>query len=100
MKVAFTDMGFFDLNDKAIQLYEELSGKKYPGDEEVCRHDPYLIKTIESLNYYGASTMHSNIKVREIPDNKYHIQKYVGIDYDSPCCEVVICPSDLKWIEG
>jgi len=69
-----TCIGTFGLSEKAVRRYEELSGKELPSwdIQEIKRHDPALIKTIEELGE-DANGGYAYLEVREIPGNRYQI---------------------------
>ena len=91
-KVAYnTCYGWFSLSDEAEALYTKLSGKSIDR-YDCCRHDPILIKVIETLGD-AASSRWSKIKIKTIEGNRYIIDEYDG------GMEDVIEPDDISWVE-
>jgi hypothetical protein len=82
--------GGFDLSEEAKELYTKLNGKSVEYDE-YCRHDPILIKVIETLGD-AASSSCSDLKIKIIKGNKYIIDEYDGM-------ESVLEPNDISWVE-
>lgn len=90
-KVAYNNCyGGFALSDEAEALYTKLSGKPIEC-YECCRHDPILIKVIETLGD-KASSRWSKIQIKTIKGNKYIIDEYDGM-------EDVLEPDDISWVE-
>lgn len=90
-KVAYNSCyGGFALSEEAEALYIKLGGKSVDCDE-YCRHDPILIKVIETLGD-AASSRWSEIKIKTIEGNKYIIDDYDGF-------ESVVEPDDISWVE-
>lgn len=77
--------GGFELPKEGQKLYKKLSGKEYPGDYEVDRHDPFLVKAV-------LLTQPVCLSIRELKGSKYRIEEYDGL-------ETVQEPDDLYWIE-
>lgn len=77
--------GGFELPEEGQKLYKELSGKEYPGDEEIDRHDPFLVKAV-------LLTQPVCLSIHELKGSKYRISNYDG-------WETVQEPDDLDWIE-
>jgi len=67
-------VGGFELSEKAIKRYEELSGTTVPSWDDIPRHDPVLVQVIEELGQ-DANGDNACLEVREIPGNKYCIDK-------------------------
>lgn len=93
-KVAYnTCYGGFGLSKKAELLYKTLSNipeDDYFYADELDRHDPVLIKVIETLGS-EANDLFSSLAIRTINSSKYRISEYDGI-------ERVITPEDEKYI--
>lgn len=93
-KVAYnTCYGGFGLSKKAELLYKTLSDIPEDDDfyaDELSRHDPVLIKVIETLGS-EANDLFSSLAIRTINSSKYRIAEYDGI-------ERVITPEDEKYI--
>ena len=93
MKVVYNDCyGGFSLSKEAIDWYKELTGKL----GEICaydisRHDPALIKVVETLGIKANGYL-ASLSVKEIKGNKYIIEDYDGM-------ETVLEPDDINWIE-
>ena len=84
--------GGFGLSEKAVQRYQELSGKVVPfiGDDtdedmgfwdvsEIPRHDPALVQTVEELGQ-NANGESASLLVEEIPGKRYLIEEYDGAE--------------------
>ena len=93
--------GGFGLSERAIKRYQELSGKVLPswetpcgtvwGTEDIPRHDPALVQTVEELGE-DANGRNACLTVEEIPGNRYYITEYDGI-------EEIHCPeAEYSWI--
>lgn len=93
-KVAYnTCYGGFSLSRKAELLYRELTGMKeddYLDVDDLARHDPVLIKVIETLGS-EANGSHARIAIRTIDSSAYRISEYDG-------AERVITPADEDYI--
>ena len=90
-KVAYNNCyGGFGLSEEAEALYIKLGGKPVVCDD-YCRHDPILIKVIETLGD-AANTKYSNIKIKTIEGNKYIIDEYDGM-------ESVVELDNIHWVE-
>ena len=90
-KVVFNSCyGGFGLSDEAEALYTKLGGKPVEYDE-YCRHDPILIKVVETLGDV-ANSRFSELKIKTIKGNKYIIDEYDGF-------ESVLEPDDISWVE-
>lgn len=73
--------GGFDLSDKAIAMFKELSG----GETSYNRDNPLLVKVVETLGE-EANTEYSSLKVVEIPDGvDYYIDDYDGMETIEEC---------------
>ncbi len=74
--------GGFGLSDKALALYNKLSGRSvsYVGDIE--RDDPNLIKVVEQLD--SANDRYSALHIVEIPEGiEWRIENYDGVEWIS-----------------
>lgn len=93
-KVAYnTCYGGFSLSRKAELLYRELTGMKeddYLDVDDLPRHDPVLIKVIETLGS-EANGCNARIAIRTINSSAYRISEYDG-------SERVITPADENYI--
>lgn len=93
-KVAYnTCYGGFSLSRKAELLYRELTGMKeddYLDVYDLPRHDPVLIKVIETLGS-EADGCNARIAIRSISSSAYRISDYDG-------AERVITPAEEKYI--
>lgn len=93
-KVAYnTCYGGFSLSRKAELLYRELTGMKeddYLDVDDLARHDPVLIKVIETLGS-EANGCNARIAIRTINSSAYRILEYDG-------AERVITPADENYI--
>ena len=93
-KVAYnTCYGGFSLSRKAELLYRELTGMKeddYLDAYDLPRHDPVLIKVIETLGSEADGDC-ARIAIRSINSSAYRISDYDG-------AERVITPEDEKYI--
>lgn len=79
MKIAInTCYGGFSLSQKAIDLYNQLSGKEAYYHFDIERNDPFLIQVIEQLGTEANGTS-ANLHIVEIPEDvKWHIAQYDG----------------------
>ena len=82
MKIAInTCFGGFGLSQKAIDLYNQLSGKEADSHYDIKRADPFLIQVIEQLGK-EANGRHANLRIVEIPEDvKWHIAEYDGSEH-------------------
>ena len=82
MKIAInTCFGGFGLSQKAIDLYNQLSGKEAYYHFDIERNDPFLIQVIEQLGK-EANTIYASLHIVEIPDDvKWHIAEYDGSEH-------------------
>lgn len=81
--------GGFGLSDEASELFKELSGEEFD-DYKVARHNPFLIKVVETLGGKACSTRYSDIKIVEIPGCRYLIDEHDG--YES-----IQTPEQTQW---
>lgn len=81
MKIAINKCwGGFGLSDKAMELYQELSGKEC-GYWDIERNDPFLIEVIETLGE-DANRDYSELRIVEIPDDvQWDIHNYDGMEH-------------------
>lgn len=79
MKIVInTIYGGFSLSPKAIQRYEERTGKKCTKYPDIERNDPDLVAVVEELGDRACGSW-SRLKVVEIPDDvKWYIRDYDG----------------------
>lgn len=93
MKVVYNNCyGGFNLSDKALDWYKELTGKLGEiCDSDISRHDPALVKVVETLRE-KANGYVADLRVKEIKGNKYRIEEYDG-------AESVVEPDDIEWVE-
>lgn len=73
--------GGFGLSEKALSMYNKISGKdvKYAGDIE--RDCPFLVTIVETMGG-EVNTRFSDLKVVEIPDGtKWYVGEYDGIEW-------------------
>ena len=83
--------GGFGLSERAVQRYEELSGKAFPEMSwDVSRHDTVLVQVVEELGD-ESNGENAALTVEEIPGNRYRIEEYDGI-------ETIHCPEGEDWI--
>jgi hypothetical protein len=74
--------GGFSLSNKALKLYEDLSGKKDVYDKDIERNDPILIDVIETLGIKKSNGRFAELKIVDIPDGiKYTICEYDGMEW-------------------
>ena len=70
--------GGFGLSQKALDLYNEMTGKKVKWESDILRNDPILVFVVESLGK-EANTRYSELEVVEIPDGiSWYIHEYDG----------------------
>jgi len=73
--------GGFGLSEEARKRYEELSGHKYPGDYNIQRDDPILIRVVEELKEKVNGDC-ARLKIVEIPyDVDWQIEEYDGNEW-------------------
>lgn len=85
VKVVYNDCyGGYSLSNKAVDLYEKLSGKKlersngYVNYYSISRADPYLVQVVETLGK-EASDSYAKLAIEEIPKGSlYRITEYDG----------------------
>ena len=71
--------GGFGLSEKALEMYQELSGKDCCS-YDIERTDPILIKVVKTLGK-DANNRFSELKIVDIPDDvEYYIGDYDGIE--------------------
>ena len=82
-KIAYnTCYGGFSLSEKTKMLYRELTGMKedaYLDEDDLPRHDPVLIKVIETLGS-EANGSYADIAIRTINSPAYRISEYDGVE--------------------
>lgn len=81
------DYGGFCLSNKAVQWLKQHGACL---DENFKRHDPLLIKCIETLGK-EVNTDYSNIGIVEIDGNQYRICEYDGAEW-------VETPDSIEWV--
>lgn len=73
--------GGWDISEKVITRYNELTGNNHKFGDHISRDDPFLIQAIEELGQ-EANTPWCNIKILEIPfDVDWQIQDYDGREW-------------------
>ena len=97
-KVVICKYEGWDLSDRAVQRYEELSGKKYTrdrwdraGHRFVERHDPHLVQAVEELGE-GAECCNV-LTIVEIEGGRYRI-----LVCDRSGDERIETPDSIKWV--
>jgi hypothetical protein len=82
MKIVInTDYGGFGLNDSALALYNQRSGKSIEHDWQIERNDPFLVQLVEELGE-AANGRYGDLKVVEIPDDvEWEIKEYDGNEW-------------------
>ena len=69
--------GGFGLSEKAIELYEKISGTPIISESEILRHDIVLVQVVEQLGA-NASSVFADLQIFEIPGCEYKIEEYDG----------------------
>ena len=70
--------GGFDLSDKALDMYKQLSNKSEVYAYELDRTDPILIQVVETLGA-EADGRFAKLRIIEIPDDiEWEITEYDG----------------------
>lgn len=83
--------GGFGLSDEALDLYEQLAGKRLEWHGDLVRHDPHLVAVVEQLGQ-KANTCYSNLVIEEVPAGTlYRIDEYDGM-------ESIITPDTYEWV--
>ena len=82
MKIVInTCHGGFNLSDKALELYNELSGKSLLYCWDIERNDPHLVQVVESLGE-TAGGRHSDLRVVDIPEGvDWQLEEYDGKEW-------------------
>lgn len=76
-----TCYGGFGLSSKALDLYNELSGKSEEFDWEIPRNDPYLVQVVETLGEKANGSC-ADLVIKDIPAGTlYRIDEYDGAEY-------------------
>ena len=94
MKIVYNAChGGFRLSSQAKARYAELKGlAKCPYDDEIPRHDPALVQTVEELGTQ-ASTDVSALQIVEIPDGSwYRTDEDYGMEW-------VETPDTIDWVK-
>ena len=92
IKVVYNNTyGGFSTSREAQALYERLSGRDYPGDYDVDRHDPVLVEVVEAIGSRANDGSVAELKIWEIEGNQYRITEYDGL-------EGVQTPENIQWI--
>ena len=114
-KVVYNNcFGSFGLSSKAVLMARDLSGNERWGDcvlkgecysdgsgpvehfygainPEVPRHDPVLVKVVETLGGRVAGSEYTELRIQDIGDSRYRIDEYDG-------SETVVLEEDEEWI--
>ncbi len=73
--------GGFSLSDKALALYNKLSGNKDTYDRDIERDDPHLVKVVETLGK-EANGRYAALTIVDIPDDvEWQIEEYDGREW-------------------
>jgi hypothetical protein len=73
--------GGFSLSDKALALYNKLSGNECMYDRGIPRDDPRLVEVVETLAK-EANGRYAALTIVDIPDDvKWQIEEYDGMEW-------------------
>lgn len=84
--------GGFGLSDEAQDMYLKLKKQETFDKYDLTRHDPVLIKVVETLGTDKASSDFAQLKIVKIEGYQYRIDEYDG--YES----VETPEDDQRWI--
>jgi hypothetical protein len=74
--------GGFGLSRECRERMKQTSGKAVPLDDNIERHDAFLVEAIEALGSDACSTRFSQLAIVEIPDGvDYVIEEYDGLEH-------------------
>jgi len=83
MKIAINRcFGGFNLSTKALEYYNNLTGKDAKYHWDIERDDFALIQTLESIGLEESGGDHSELAIVEVPDDvKWQIEEYDGVEH-------------------
>lgn len=86
----------FGLSEKGLDMYKSLSGIEDDDlyDFDIDRHDPNLVKVIETLGKEASWDGNSELTIVELPEGE---DKYM-ISEDESGIEDIYTPSTAPWI--
>ena len=79
--------GGFGLSDEAMKWLEKVG---VSDDEPLERHDPRLVKCVETLGSQKASGEYADLRIEEIDGDMYRVCEYDGFEW-------VETPSSIHW---
>jgi hypothetical protein len=82
MKVVINKcFGGFGLSEAVFNRYNELSPTKAVYGFDIKRNDPFLIQAIEEIGLDASGTIHSELKIVDIPnDVAWYVDDYDGME--------------------